>query len=149
MRTKETDKYRVGIGEVGEVDRRETPYRKMVELACRKAVEETCLPIPLPKELNPGIAFFTLKGEQWPYTWRAMAASKDRVRPTQFEGIIHNSAPGFAAIQLGLTGPQFALVGGDARAVAETQLKVGRSKFMLVCHADLESAECYALEVVE
>lgn len=117
-------------------------------LACMKAIQASGNPFPLPKSWNAGISFFTAQGERYPAAWRKMMERNERVRPTQFESIIHNAAPGYAAIQLGLIGPQLTLTYGDPHMAAELQLLAGRSKFMLVCKSELEGpAECYALEV--
>lgn len=138
----------VTLSEVSDLTRREVPYRKMVLLACVRALEKTNYCLPLDDSLNAGIAFYTRQGEKYPFVFREMTARHERVRPAQFESAIHNSAPGYVAIQLKLTGPQLVLVAGSVRAVAELQLLSGRSKLMFVCEAEWEGpASCYILGV--
>jgi len=129
-------------------DRSEMPYRVMVELACFTAIMKTVrFAPPLPKDLNAGIAFSTVRGENYPLMWRIADAGGRRMRPRQFDSSVHNSAPGASAIRLGLFGPQIVLVEGDARFAAELQIKCGRSRFMLVCSAEAGGpATCYVLE---
>jgi hypothetical protein len=135
--------------EVGELHHRENTYRRMVLLACSRAIILAGYHIPLDVTLDPGIAFFTLTGEKYPEAWAALPLGS-KPKPTQFESIIHNSAPGYAAIQLGLTGPQIVLVNGNIEKVATLQLISGRSRFMLVCRSEAEGpASCYVLEAVD
>ncbi len=139
----------VTSADVGLVLRRETTFRKMVELACRAAIQNAGRELPLPKQLNAGIAFFTSNGEDFAAHWREQTCQGKPLWPTQFESAIHNAAAGHCAIQLGLTGPQIVLVGGNIKRAAEWQLLSGRSRFMLICAAD-ESvpATCYVLEAL-
>ncbi len=139
----------VTSADVGPVLRRETTFRKTVELACRAAIQNAGRGLPLPKELNAGIAFFTSNGENFAAHWREQTCRGKPLRPTQFESAIHNAAAGYCAIQLGLIGPQIVLVGGNIGAAARLQLLFGRSRFMLVCEAhDSTPASCYVLEAL-
>ena len=136
--------------DVGLVDRRDTAFRKMVNFACHRALVASGIPAEKLAEMNPGIAFFSLRGdENWPAKWVRETTAGHRVRPSDFEGIVHNSAPGYSSIQLHLTGPQIALVGGDIRVAADLQILAGRSRFMIVCTATPNEAAAYALEAID
>jgi len=96
-----------------------------------------------------GIALLTDYGERFPTLWRELDEQDKKLRPSHFEMAIHNSAAGYAAIALGLTGPQVVLVSGSIHFAAELQLLSGRADLMLVCEADEGiEAQCYVLEAV-
>lgn len=128
------------------VPRRVTPFRAVVAAACRMALYCTSYRSPLSSRLNVGIALLTDYGERFPNLWLEIAERGQKLRPAHFESSIHNSAAGYAAIMLGLQGPQIVLVGGDIHLAAKLQLLSGRSRLMIVCIADVGSAECYVLE---
>lgn len=122
------------LTDVEQVERREVPYRKMAMLACKRALEAENFKIPVIP--IAGIVFVSRSGEKYPSEiWRKQAAI---VRPTQFGSAILNSAAGYAAIELGLRGPQIVVVHGDAAAIAVQQIQQKRSQIMLICVDSLD-----------
>lgn len=139
----------VCLEDVGPVERREVPYRKMVLMACQRAAEEANYSCPLP--YTAGIAFSTIDGERYAQRWYATAVEEGKRLPaTAFESTVHTSAPGYASIKLGLTGPMVVLTHGNLERIARLQLEMYRAVFMFVCSADRMTgpAKCYLLEAV-
>lgn len=139
---------RVELSEVTDCERTETPYRKMVYLACLRALAQTPYEWPTPLMWNAGILFQTVLGENFPVAWfNTVVRNGGRLRPRAFEGCVHTSAPGYASIRMGITGPMIVLTTiGNVDDLARLELETGRSKFMFVCSAELEGpALCYVM----
>ncbi|KKN32852.1 hypothetical protein LCGC14_0809700 [marine sediment metagenome] len=137
---------RASLEDLGVVSLKETPLRKMYELACNRALRSAGKSVPLPAHLNAGIAFSTVKGERFPHVWRDLVIAGKKLRPGHFLSAIHNAIPGYCAIQLGLIGPQIVLTSGSALQAAELQLLIGRAKLMLVCVPTGGKALAYVME---
>lgn len=122
--------------EVGEIDshERDTIFRHQSLMSACRAVEAAGFDphFVLPRELNPGGAFFTVTGERYPAMWADQHVAGRRTRASQFGAIIHSSGAGHIAIKLGLVGPQVVLVAGNVLEAAVMQMQMGRSKLMVV-----------------
>lgn len=89
---------------------------------------------PIPEELNAGISFLTLSGEDYISLW-ASEAQKNNFKPlpTRFGNLVHNAASGRASIKFGLIGPNITLVSGCLFEMTELQFLEGRTKLMVAC----------------
>lgn len=132
-----------------EPGKRTTAFQAMVYGACLGAMMNAKVLYPFIEDARAGIVLFTEWSEFYPQAFRRLMREGKRVRPTQFETIIHNSATGFVAIRFGLRGPQLTLVAGNIEDVATLQLERGRARYMLVCETGALWAKCSLWEAVE
>ncbi len=149
MKYKTTQLATVNWEDVKKVGPKETTFRKMVYMACLRALSFTAVDDLELLEKNSGIVLLTSEGERFPRVWREMMLIKRPVRlsPRHFTAAIHNAAAGYCAIELGLFGPQITLVEGDPDIVAKMQIDAKRTSLMFVVKADVGGlAECYIME---
>lgn len=124
--------------ELGVMGRRDVKFRKLAELAVRRALDDAIIP-PKPDNRseyrNIGIVFVTRTGERF----AEMYSKVERVKATDFGGAILNSGAGHCAIVFGLRGPQILCVEGDPFLIAKLQIEVGRATHMVVAMLEGET----------